>query len=145
MPADPYRILLVEDSEADVYLMRRALESAALNFELIVIEDGAEALAYAQDDFSEDSRPHAAVLDLNLPKSGGAEVLQALRENKGLAALPIVVLTSSAHPREKAAMQKLGVQRFITKPSDLDHFLNIGNVVGDLLKANAESGDTHEP
>src|SRR5690348_4922584 len=108
MPADPYRILLVEDSEADVYLMRKALESAALNFELIVIEDGAEALAYARDDFSEDSRPHAAVLDLNLPKSGGAEVLQALRENKGLAALPIVVLTSSAHPREKAAMEKLG-------------------------------------
>src|SRR5947207_11161569 len=81
MQAEPFRILLVEDNDADVYLLRKALENAALNFELIVIDDGAEALAYARSEgkYSGAARPDAAVLDMNLPKSEGTEVLEALR------------------------------------------------------------------
>jgi len=135
MQAEPFRILLVEDNDADVYLLRKALENAALNFELIVIDDGAEALAYARSEgkYSGAARPDAAVLDMNLPKSEGTEVLEALRRNERLSEVPVVVLTSSASPAERLRMERLGVQRFITKPPDLEEFLQIGNVVADLL------------
>ena len=135
MRAEPFRILLVEDNDADVYLLRKALENAGLNFELIIIDDGAEALAYARSEgiYSRAARPDAAVLDMNLPKSEGTEVLEALRSNERLSGVPVVILTSSASPAERLRMERLGVQRFITKPPDLEEFLQIGNVVADLL------------
>ena len=136
MPAEPFRILLVEDNDADVYLMRKALESAALQFELIVIDDGAEALAYVRNEgrYSNEARPDAALLDLNFPKSEGAEVLRALRQNERFSAVPVVILTSSASPAEQRSIEQLGVQRFVTKPPDLREFLQIGHVVADLLR-----------
>ena len=135
MQAEPFRILLVEDNDADVYLLRKALENAALNFELIVIDDGADALDYVRNEgnFSGEARPDVAVLDMNLPKSEGTEVLEALRRNERFSGVPVVVLTSSASPAERLRMERLGVQRFITKPPDLEEFLQIGNVVAELL------------
>lgn len=136
MQAEPFRILLVEDNDADVYLLRKALESAALNFELIVIDDGADALAYARSEgkYRDTARPHAAVLDMNLPRSEGTEVLEAFRRNERLSRVPVVVLTSSASPAERVRIERLGVECFITKPPDLEEFLQIGNVVAELLR-----------
>lgn len=136
MQPERFRILLVEDNDGDVYLMRKALESAALNVELIVIDDGAEALTYARSEgkYSGAARPDAAVLDLNLPKADGTEVLEALRRNERFSEVPVVVLTSSASPAERLNMERLGVQHFFTKPPDLKDFLQIGHVIAGLLR-----------
>ena len=135
MSAEPVRILLIEDNDADVYLFRTALESAELNCELIVIEDGAEALAFVRHEgkHAGSPLPDLAVLDLNLPKNEGTEVLEAIRQNKNLSNLPVVVVTSSALPREQAKTEQLGVARFITKPTDLADFLQIGMVLKQVL------------
>jgi CheY-like chemotaxis protein len=137
MTGDRVRILLVEDNAADVYLFRKALERADLNFELIVIEDGAEALAFARQDgpSAANPPPDLAVLDLNLPKNEGVEVLKAMRDNPRLANVPVVITSSSASTRERAAVEQLGVERYIAKPPDLDSFLEIGAVVKEVLLA----------
>ena len=135
-----FHILLVEDNPADIYLFRQALTDAGLNFELAVIENGADALAFARREgqYATNSAPDLAVLDLNLPKVGGASVLEAMRQSKDLERVPVFIMTSSAGPREQARARELGVERFITKPLELEDFLQIGHVVKEaLLKSTA--------
>src|SRR5215471_4441512 len=93
----PFRILLVEDNAADTWLLRKALQNAALNFELIQIEDGAEALAFVrgEGEYAGSVTPDLAVVDLNLPKNDGVEVLEALRKSKSFSNVPVVIVTSS--------------------------------------------------
>jgi two-component system, chemotaxis family, response regulator Rcp1 len=133
--ARTFHILLVEDNAADIYLFRQALKAAGLNFELTVIEDGADGLAFArrEGEYAANSAPDLAVLDLNLPKGGGASVLEAMRQSKDLERVPVFIMTSSAGPREQARARELGVERFITKPLDLEEFLKIGHVVKEVL------------
>ena len=128
-------ILLVEDNEADVYLLRKAFEHASLDVELTVIDDGANALTFVQGEgnYRSKPRPQAVLLDLNLPKSEGTEVLEALRRNADLSRVPVIVLTSSASPMDQRRIAHLRVDRFVTKPPDLEEFLKIGNLVSDLL------------
>jgi CheY-like chemotaxis protein len=135
MSAEPYRILVVDDNDADVYLLRKAFENAGLDAELTVIEDGEDALAYVRGEgkYGSARRPHAALLDLNLPKNEGTEVLEALRASSRLATVPVVVLTSSASPADELRITNLRVDRFITKPPNLEDFLQIGAVVSELL------------
>jgi CheY-like chemotaxis protein len=133
--AQSFHILLVEDNAADVYLFREALKAAGLKFELTVIENGADGLAFArrQGAYPASSVPDLAVLDLNLPMNGGASVLEAMRQTKHLEYVPVFIMTSSAAPREQAWAKELGVERFITKPADLEDFLQIGHVVKEVL------------
>ncbi len=135
--ADPqtFHILLLEDNAADIYLFREALTSAGLNFELTVIENGADGLAFArrQGEYAKSSIPDLAVLDLNLPKCGGASVLEAMRQSKDLERVPVFILSSTAGVREQERARELGVERFITKPPDLEEFLQIGHAVKDVL------------
>jgi CheY-like chemotaxis protein len=130
-----FRVLLVEDNEADIYLLRQALKEAALDVELTVIEDGAEALSFArhQGKYAGFPPPDLAVLDMNLPKNGGAEVLEAMRLSKELSKVPVAVMTSSASPAEQLKAKQLGVERYITKPPDLEDFLQIGHVLREVL------------
>ncbi len=130
-----FRIFVVEDNPADVYLLREALREAGLNFELTVIEDGAEALEFIRTKASEIPKPDLAVLDLHLPSYGGIEILAAIRRNEHLAYVPVAVVTSSAAPLERSQVEKLGVARFITKPPDLADFLKIGEVLKEVLTA----------
>jgi|HubBroStandDraft_1064217.scaffolds.fasta_scaffold226923_2 CheY-like chemotaxis protein len=136
MTGDPARILLVEDNAGDVYLFRKALENAELNFELSVIEDGAEALAFARQEgkYAGSSAPDLALLDLNLPKNEGLEVLKAMRHNSHLSKVPVVITSTSANPRERVAAEELGVERYIMKPLDLESFLQIGTVLKEILR-----------
>jgi chemotaxis family two-component system response regulator Rcp1 len=133
------QILLVEDNPADVDLVRRALRSAELNFELAVIEDGAEALAFVRQKEKEAGAPtpDLVVLDMNLPKNSGLEILEAMRTNRVFAGVPVAILTSSSSPRERTKMEGLRVGRYITKPPDLEEFLRIGLIIKALL---VESG-----
>ena len=141
-----FRILLVEDNAADIYLMRKAMKDAGLVVELTIIEDGAEALACArrQGKYAGSPIPDLAILDLNLPKAGGAAILQAMRQNKDMSKVPVAITTSTAAPREQAKAEELGIERFITKPADLEAFLQIGYVLKELLerKPGPTSGGT---
>lgn len=134
--ARKFRILLVEDNAADVQLLRMAFQEASLDCDLIVLEDGAEALALVrqQGRFAESQVPDLAVLDLNLPKNGGVEVLDAIRESQAFRQMPVAILSSSSSPRERAKIEEFGVKRFLTKPLDLDEFLGLGLVLKTLLE-----------
>lgn len=130
-----FRIVLVEDNEADVYLFRQALASAGLDVALTVIDDGADAMAFAksQAEYVGTERPDLVVLDLNLPKNAGLEVLEAIRQNPALSNIPVSVMSSSAAPREQSRIKELGVDLIITKPPDLDEFLRIGDLLKQVL------------
>jgi CheY-like chemotaxis protein len=134
--ARKYQILLVEDNAADVQLLRMALKTADVDCELNVMEDGAEALALVRqrEKFAGEAIPDLAVLDLNLPKNGGLEVLEAIRASQVFGRVPVAILSSSSSPRERAKIEQFGVRRFITKPLDLDEFMKIGLTLKALLE-----------
>ena len=134
-----FEILLLEDSPADVYLFRQALNLAGVVYKLTVIADGAEGIEFArrQGRYAETPIPDLAVLDLNLPKVSGSSVLEAMRQNKDLERVPVFIMSSSAEAHEQAIARDLGIERYITKPMNLEDYMQIGNVVKDSLTRNA--------
>jgi CheY-like chemotaxis protein len=130
-----FRILLVEDNAADIYLFRQALEISGLSFELEVIQDGDEALAFAQSSPKHTGIgiPDLLVLDLNLPKIGGFKILEAARQNPDLSQSAVAIMTSSEAPQDHERCAALGISAYIVKPLDLADFLRIGEMVKELL------------
>ena len=129
----PARILLVEDNEADVRLTREALREAGDGVRLTAVGDGEQALAYLrrQEGFSEAPRPDLVLLDLNLPRKNGLEVLDELRADEALAVIPVIMLTSSAAHQDVEAAYAHGANAFVVKPQDLDSFIDlIGTIRG---------------
>jgi two-component system, chemotaxis family, response regulator Rcp1 len=135
------QILVVEDNPADVELLRLALAAAELDHDLTVITDGGEALAFAEQKgkYSAVDTPDLAILDLNLPKNGGLEILAAMRRNPAFDSVAITILSSSSWPRERERMGALRVERFITKPYDLDEYMQIGFVLKQMLFETAQT------
>ena len=121
-------ILLVEDNPDDIELTRIAFEQAKVANLLRVVGDGAEALDYLfargrHADRDPAELPSLVLLDLNLPKVNGREVLQAIRANEATRALPVVVMTTSAEPFDIDATYALGVNSYIRKPVDFEQFV----------------------
>jgi two-component system response regulator len=121
-------ILLVEDNPDDVELTRIAFTQAKIANKLVVARDGAEALDYlfargAHADRDPTHLPSIVLLDLNLPKVDGREVLQAIRGNELTRSVPVVVLTTSVEPFDVEASYALGVNSYIQKPVDFEHFV----------------------
>ena len=121
-------ILLVEDNPDDVELTRIAFTQAKIANKLVVARDGAEALDYlfargAHADRDPTHVPSIVLLDLNLPKVDGREVLQAIRGNELTRSVPVVVLTTSVEPFDVEASYALGVNSYIQKPVDFEHFV----------------------
>lgn len=121
-------ILLVEDNQDDVELTRIAFREAKVANHLVVARDGTEALDYlfargAHAGRDPDDLPSIVLLDLNLPKVDGREVLQAIRENARTRSLPVVVLTTSAEPFDLESTYALGVNSYIQKPVDFERFV----------------------
>jgi len=121
-------ILLVEDNPDDVELTRIAFTQAKIANKLVVARDGAEALDYlfargAHADRDPTHLPSIVLLDLNLPKVDGREVLQAIRGNELTRSIPVVVLTTSVEPFDVEASYALGVNSYIQKPVDFEHFV----------------------
>jgi CheY-like chemotaxis protein len=135
MTEDKFHILLLEDNPADVYLFNLAFTRAELNYELILFEDGAEAIAYIEGKgkYAASPVPDLVVLDLNVPKNDGSQVLKALRNSPRFAAVPVAIATSSAAPGERAKAEQMRVELFLTKPPDLSAFLKMGLLLKDLL------------
>jgi CheY-like chemotaxis protein len=132
-------ILLAEDNSADVYLIREALREHGVECPIRLATDGKEVLQLispqdpSQDLSQEDREWGLIILDLNLPRHDGIEILQRLRENPSLAHVPVVVLTSSDSPHDRAIATQLGATRFFRKPSNLEQFLSLGAVFKELL------------
>jgi two-component system response regulator len=128
----PARILVVEDNQADVFLLRHALDEHAQDYELEVLRDGGEALRFVEHQriLDRDPTPCAIVLDLHLPKHDGAAVLKAIRDEPKLAHIHVVALTSFASPTEEKEVRELGIRLYRSKPTDLDEWINLA---GDIL------------
>ena len=130
----PY-IAVIEDNAADVDLLRYALAGAHVETALWVLSDGDQALKFVDAvDAGIVNCPRLFVLDLNLPKRSGGNVLQRVRQSPVCQDVPVVVLSSSAADRDKQESRRLGANQYITKPSELDGYLEIGELLGTYLK-----------
>jgi CheY-like chemotaxis protein len=127
MPGGPVEILLVEDSPGDVRLTREALKEGQLQVRLSVVGDGESALAFLhrQDPYAQAPRPDLVLLDLNLPRMGGHEVLARIKGDAGLRRIPVVMLSSSQAEQDVRASYDLHANCYIAKPVELDQFLRV--------------------
>ncbi len=124
---DVVRILLVEDSAADVRLTREALREAKVLNELHVVRDGVQALDFLhrRGPYADAPRPDLVLLDLNMPRKDGREVLAEMKSDAHLRAIPVAVLTTSALDADVLESYELGANCFITKPVDIEQFLGV--------------------
>ncbi len=128
-------ILLVEDNPDDVELTRIAFAEAGSPYQLTVVGDGAQALDYLfargrYADRDPNDLPSLVLLDLNLPKLDGREVLQVIRNNPATKTLPVVVLTTSAEPYDVDRVYDLGANSYIQKPVEFDRFVEVVRQIG---------------
>ena len=123
----PMEILLVEDNLADACLTREALQAGHVRHRLTHFTDGEEALLFIRREkwFARAPLPDLILLDLNLPKLDGRELLALVREDPELASLPVVVMTASQDHEDKIRAQDMAVQGYLRKPIDMEHFLEI--------------------
>jgi two-component system, chemotaxis family, response regulator Rcp1 len=126
-PVRPIDILLVEDSPADVRLTREALKEAKVLNTLHVVQDGMAAMAFLrkQGQYAGSPAPHLILLDLNLPKKDGREVLAEIKADENLKRIPVVVLTTSRAEEDVVRTYSLHANAYVTKPVDLTQFLNV--------------------
>jgi len=131
------RILVIEDNASDVFLLDRALIRQDFRFELVHLLNGGEALAFIrrQGAFANAAIPNLILVDLNLSKYTGEDILREIRSATHLGGVPVCVWSSSRSRRDEALLKDLGVCQFITKPSGLDQFMEIGKILKDLLTA----------
>ena len=127
MNADRIRILLVEDNPGDVRLTREALKEGKVRNNLSVVGDGVEALAFLhrEGSYSSAPRPDIILLDLNLPRKDGRQVLAEVKADPELRRIPIVVLTTSKAEEDILKTYELHANCFITKPVDFEHFIKV--------------------
>ncbi len=132
-------ILLIEDAEPDVFLVREALRQAGLSFNLNVVDDGEKAIEFIDRlDHSESAVcPSLVLLDLNLPKRTGDQILAHIRKSERCCRVPVVIVTSSDSPKDKHATNALGATGYFRKPSRLDEFMKLGTLVRGLLERSA--------
>ena len=123
----PFNILLIEDNPGDVRLTQEAFREGKKNINLEVVPDGVEALKFLQreEGYSDKATPDLILLDLNLPKWDGREVLQAVKSDQDLKRIPIVVLTTSNAGSDILKSYDLHANCFINKPVDFDKFFDI--------------------
>ena len=130
-----FRILVIEDNAPDVFLLDRALKRQDVRFELVHLLSGAEALTFIrrQGTYADAVIPSLILLDLNLSKYTGEDILREIRGARHLDGVPVCVWSSSRSRRDEALLKDLGVSQFITKPAGLDQFMEIGKTIKDLL------------
>ena len=128
-------IFLVEDNATDVELFRLALREACVACDLLVFEDGGEIIDHILQPESalSSALPDLIVLDLNLPKCSGLEVLQVVRASPFFAKVPVALLSSSSSPRERAKLSAFNIREFIVKSPDLEEYLTVGSIVNTLV------------
>lgn len=130
---------MVEDSASDVLLLQEALRTHGVSVPMRVLRDGELAVQHIERiGAGELVCPALFILDLNLPKRSGAEVLQRLRKSAVCKQCPVMVLSSSEAPQDKFGVEELGIDIYLRKPLRLDEFMNIGLTVKNLLSPSME-------
>lgn len=126
-PRHVLQVLLVEDNPADARLAREAFAEAKVPSELHVATDGSQALAYLRKEgrFADAQRPDLILLDLNLPRTSGREVLATIKADPELHRIPVIVLSTSASDGDITAAYDLHANSYLTKPLDLDEFIAV--------------------
>ena len=130
---NPVKILLVEDNPGDIRLTKEALREGKVNNEMFIVTDGLEALAFLNQkgQYANAPRPDVILLDLNLPLMNGAEVLANIKADPRLKRIPVIVLTTSDDERDILKSYDLHANAYVTKPVDLEHFIEIiGQIEG---------------
>ncbi|ARF65588.1 MULTISPECIES: response regulator [Streptomyces] len=124
-PVQPIEVLLVEDDPGDELMTREAFEDNKIRNTLHVVRDGQEALdfLYRRGEYGDAPRPDLVLLDLNLPKYDGRQVLEQIKGDPELSLIPVVVLTTSSAEEDILRSYKLHANAYVTKPVDLDQFI----------------------
>jgi len=130
----PIQVLMVEDNPDDVDLIREAFKEAKVHCNLHVVEDGLEAMVFLRQrgKFSQAGRPDIVLLDLNLPRKDGCEVLEEIKTDENLRDIPVVVLTSSSIQEDIWKAYHLHVNCYITKPVDFEQFVKVVKAIDDF-------------
>lgn len=130
----PIEILLIEDSPGDVRLTKEALREGKVRNRLNVAVDGAEAMEFLRREgqFSDAPRPDLILLDLNLPRKDGREVLSEIKADPNLASIPVVVLTTSKDEEDVLRSYQLHANCYVTKPVDLEQFIKVVKAIEDF-------------
>lgn len=123
----PIKILLVEDNPADIRLATEALKEGGVVSDLSVVTDGLDAINFLKrtGQFAGSPRPELILLDLNLPRKSGFDVLQVLKADPNLKSIPVIMLTTSSAEEDIAKSYSLNANCFVTKPTDLAQFLEV--------------------
>jgi CheY-like chemotaxis protein len=133
------KILVIEDNPADVYLVQEALRTHRVAFDLHWIPDGEQAAHYIETFDAAAPPPNLVLLDLNLPKVDGKDLLVKIRQNAHLRSTPVAIFTSSDSPADRYETAELGATCYIKKPPTLDEFLAVGGLIKQLA-APADAG-----
>jgi two-component system, chemotaxis family, response regulator Rcp1 len=130
----PINILLVEDNPGDVELTEDALRRSKVATRVSVVTDGEDAMDYLrrQSSYQDETMPDLVLLDLNLPRKDGMEVLKEMKDDRTLRHIPVVVLTTSEAERDILASYELGANCFISKPVDLTEFRKVVESIDDF-------------
>jgi CheY-like chemotaxis protein len=141
-PAAGSRILIVEDNEADVYLIVSAIRASGIAAVLDVAKDGERAVRVIneadRDETNVAACPEMVILDINLPRRPGDEVLRSIRASRRCADIPVIAVSTSNSERDREQMIRLGANGYFNKPSSYEAFMTLGDMVKDLLTSRAK-------
>ncbi|UOE18075.1 response regulator [Thermobifida halotolerans] len=131
----PIEVLLVEDDPGDALMTREAFAEHKVGNHLHVVSDGVEALRFLrrEGEYTQAPRPHLVLLDLNLPRKDGREVLQEIKQDEDLAHIPVVVLTTSEAEEDIVRSYQLHANAYVTKPVDFDQFIKVVRQIDDFF------------
>lgn len=135
MADSPYRIWIAEDNPADVYLIEEAMRRHEFAYRLTSADNGEDMLNMVAKLDADPSQgcPDLFLIDLNLPRRTGDEILARIRQSSRCAQVPVIVITSSDSPQDRARTRELGASFYFRKPADLEKFMAIGGIVRDFL------------
>jgi CheY-like chemotaxis protein len=134
-PERQVEILLVEDDPGDVMMTREAFQDYKVQNQLHVVSDGAEAMAFLRQegDYAGRPRPDLVLLDLNLPRMDGRQVLESIKSDPELASIPVVVLTTSENEDDVLRSYSLHANAYVTKPVDFQRFIEVIRQIDDFF------------
>ena len=134
MSVKPIEILLAEDNPADARLTVEGFKDAAVKHNMIVVEDGQQVLDYLRRKlpYADVSLPDLILLDLNMPKKTGHEVLSEIKSDEVLSVIPVIIFTASSAPSDILESYRLQANAYITKPIDLDEFIRLVRSMDDF-------------
>jgi CheY-like chemotaxis protein len=137
----PYNVLIVEDDDSDLFLIQEALGCTRLPLTIQAVKDGEQAIRFFDmvDADPALSCPALVILDINLPKRQGGDVLENMRQSRRCASAPVIVVSTSESPRDRQRMASLGANRYFRKPSDYEEFMKLGDIARTLLPDPAAS------